>query len=1828
MPDQPASTEARELSLISNVEFRIALADSDEKLQSLLQKYLAPLLLKLASEHVAVRNKILELCYHIDTRIQPLTIDLPLPALLKQFKDVQAPIVKHYDLHYIKLALDRLSPVQRAEVFPELVRGVSRLQSDLADAARAFNLILKCLSALKLPVKGSEQDLSFRQDLGLSDEDARFLSPLGLGISCCLIPRRNAPFDETWKLFNAWGSQPWLTQKVAALGFLRSGAFIENERFIPALIASADSNRNISTIGDDILKRCQPDLEDRTLLDRIYDIYERVTEPETITIIRPALQIKILSVLCKSAAAAAETDRINRIFKNEIYTLVVTSRSGLEGFKLRTQLLHFAAWIARVSPSATVLAPRIIRRLRHTIEVLGWPALRSKGNSAEQKLRSLTYETIGSLASKIDHASDEGGNTSYELIKWLFAALSSDTSSNEISVSIDQALGNIMNSATRRLGDPIINRLRKLLLHYMLANPGETDYRTEFKIQRTPKYAALRFANRCLPFSDINGRWINIIAIEADQDLKLVEEGRKGLSPYWYRVLNPPDVVNPTAPSAMADSDSFYQFPKFSELMDSGFGSASSAKPKLKNLRNAYPTVVTFLRNVLLCEAFSFSGLVVDTAQPHWEEQLDTMISGNESAREAVRKYLQHLQPELVKQFLIVCMRGQMLNMQKPLGRTVEHFVEISSLTSTAILDSLAPFGVVANVEAARPSDQDLMARGFGIMQSLPSWTGEARQRSIDQLMTAALSWRNAVGQAVHKVRGTILMLVYLLTRLSYRGLKQDIPVPPTQQLNEILFEILEHSRDSTLRDTAVSCLGQMSLGGLLVPEFLTETVGLEKLLENVVEEAKKGKEPAILALGHLSLTFPKEAEDSSSLFDRLLKSMYDLHEIRGLEVQLTVGEALSVVSVGWGSKSLLTAFDVDAQRPQPDISPNVLCDMLEKILVDCKASKPSLKRASAIWLLSLVQYCGHCQEVQDRLRQCQSAFIWLLSDRDDMVQETASRGLSFVYEMGSQELKNDLVRDLVRSFTAEDSNLGGGKVSVDTQLFEPGALPTGDGSVTTYKDIVGLASEVGDPSLVYRFMSLASNNSVWASRAAFGRFGLSNVLSDSSVNGYLAQNPKIYPKLYRYRFDPNPNVQRSMNDIWNALVKDSNLTINSNFDGIMEDLLTNILAGKEWRVRQACCAAIADLIQGRPIEKYEKFLGDILNKAFKVLDDIKSTVREEAFKLCQALSNVLLRALEEGTGQSKKSQLMLQHIIPFLLQNGMESSVQEVQAYSIMMMTTLVKNCPATALRPFVADILEKFLTSLSSVEPQAVNYIHLNADKYGLTGQQIDKMRLSAIRSSPMMESVELHLLDTLDEESMKEVASKLEHVLRSAIGLPSKVGCSRVLVILSSKTIIFQPYADRFIQLTRKHVLDRNDTVSASYSNAIGYMMRLASDDEMLKTIAYAQKLYFGSEDRSHRVVAAELSNSMSKFANDKVNRVAATFLPFLFVGMHDTDSEVKRFFAKAWNDNVSGSRVILLYLKEILEMVSTQLDSPQWAIKHASALGVARVVASLDKECDATTAMAVWPSLEKALTGKSWEGKEKVLRAMVQFATCTKSCLEELGDVKSQMKVIAIREAKRNNVAYRPHAFKCLGELSTLVDGLELAPAAIRVVTEVVEDIADKSEDKMDIDTPGRSSKAEAETFAASVECLLNCLDPTVPYAALGEHISQSVSLIEMAVTRDGNSTHSALYKALKGFFDRLSALPADSIKDCENASAALADRLLFRDMEGLVEAARVQRAQAVESFATLCEQGDTQCRPKWKETVAAWHAAERSGQVQTILSRVVEKMAVLRPQGID
>ncbi|PWY76365.1 proteasome component [Aspergillus sclerotioniger CBS 115572] len=1856
----PASSEARELSLISKVELRIALADTDAKLEPLLNTYLAPLLLKLGSENLAVRNKVIAVCQHVNTRVQAPSIKLPVAALLKQFKEQKSQLIRHFDLIYIQQSIDRLGSDARVEVLLPLLQGISEIGTFGNQAAVVFNLVLRLLPLLKLPPKDSDDDVHLKSRLGLSDRDTRFLSAWfekllllfpadkssptcpGLSPADYIFLNKGAPVNETWNPSSQGGLN--LTEtKVKALRFLASGAFSHTERFLPALIASADANSRLSDIGEELLKRFVPDLEAPDVVQQLYGLYFGAATPDGAPPARPALQTRILTFLGKSIRAIGDRWRVIRVIEEGLLSDAARSFKGLQAPKLRTQIFNFTTWVVRMgSPSdLEEMAPKLITGLRDFIQSQGWPSPGASGQklpSTDLSLRGLAYESIGIMVPKANFAVYDGQESlsGFELIQWLFTSLNSDDSSSQIFVSIEQALGSILNSSIDSWDNDFHDQLRPFLVRQMNNYPGGEDLMTGFNVVRGPQYAAVRFANRFLPYNDVVARWIDLMAIASGSENRqeVTEEGRKGLHPFWHRLLRP---SYDRQPATLASRDStWHDFPKFSELSRFLLGSATSngvsglsaSEIISGSYRNAFASTVSFIRSVLLWESLSASDTGIEIDQD-WDTKLDVMLTSDEQARSSLKRYIRIADKEAIVLFLNSALAGLARESREGLQQCGVHFVNICSLASNEIVESVVPQTLVLRT-SLKSNDQDIQtmaARAIGILASHPSLPENDLMTLIAECLDRIASWNSAIGEVALQVRGAVLALSYMLSRLAFRNMTIKVANAHVDQFVHTICEMLESARDSLLRRSAQVAIGQLSLSGILSYSMLSD-VKWKPIREALVRDAKAESETAIISLGHLSLTFPEYGSDDSH-FSALTGALYALHEIRSPEIHFTVGEALSNAAAGWNSKSLGPEFDVDEESPVSKVPESVVADVADTIIANCGAPKPSLKRASAIWLLSLIKNCGHLHPMQARLRKCQSSFSNLLVDRDEVVQETGAQGLSIVYSMGDQGLKDDLVRDLVNSFTENSSTLAGGKVSQNTELFEPGALPTGGGSsVNTYKDIMNLASEAGDPTLVYRFMSLASNNAIWTSRAAFSKMGISSIFSDSSVDGYLAKNPKIYPKLFRYRFDPNPNVQRSMNTIWRSLVKNPMEVIEVHFDEIMNDLLKSMLAGREWRVRQASCTAIADLLQGRQPEKYATYMDEIFTKAFKLLDDIKETVRVSALKLCQTITNAIIRTLETSDTDTKRADTMLRSAIPFLLSDkGMESGVEEVQGFAIGALIQMIRKSPGSPLRQFIPRIMEQFLNSLSSLEPQAVNYVHLNADKYGLTGQEIDKMRLSSIRTSPMMEVIERYLVDMLDEQSMKEFAAQLEGVLRSAVGLPSKVGCSRVLVLLSMRSMLFRPYADRFIQLLGKYVVDRNDTVSASYCTSIGYLLRLASDGRVLKTIEHAKELYLTAEDTNQRAISAEILQAASKLSNDRFMAFATTVLPFIFVSKSDLDEHVREVFEKTWQDNVGGNRTVSLYIREITDLVSNNLDSARWAIKHTAALGLAKAIMSLDSEIDLPTSEYIWPVLEKALAGKTWDGKEVVLEAFTKFSSQAKRLWQEKPTFSETMKTIAIREAKRNNPTYRPHALIALGGVSQARKDLELLPDAMSIVTRVLDEAEDQGE-PMDVDS-GKGQKPKQtldDTLAACVTCLLQCLSPTSHTSAktIHGHLETSRPVLHRAVGHGGRNVQVTLYRQLRALFDQIGTWASErsgesDLRGPQEPLAALAGEMFSQEIDLSVEAIRNERAQAVVAYVELCGQAGLPIDEALQLSLKSWREDERSGPVRQILDRALVKL---------
>ncbi|KAI1007957.1 Proteasome component [Podosphaera aphanis] len=1824
------STETKELELCGKVEMRIALA-KDDKLESILKLYLAPLLLKLASEHTSVRDKVNSICSHIKIRLAGnQNIILPVATLLKQYKEHQrSPLIREYDLYFIQQSIGKLSSREQTELIPTILAGLSK-EPENPSGAHIFNLFLRLLPQLQLPPRGTKEDSDLREKLGLADhsDDAKFFADSAAKLMLLTISRSTSAaaicpglstseysfltlngMQDVWNPSSDKGLDLPLT-KINVLNFLSSGAFTDNERFESALFASGDNNSRVSEFGNDMLKRLKVPLEDSNCIRRLLDLYFKLT---------PVLQTRILVLLTKSVVSTSFPSQIVRIVQEAIQPHDNTNlpAKGLETIKFRNALFNYINWVSRIGEKETLtsIAPQLVELLRNFIEDQGWPIPNEKSSDASS-LRALAYETLGSLAKTTPSIVLE---KDLRLVRWLFRSLTEEN--GNISISIEHALSSLLGIFVIPLNTDISAELRHLLFKYMTLQESPP-------ILRSAHFTVARWANHCLEYEDIVGRWIDILAIggHTDQRSDIVEEGRKGLDPYWYYILNPSTPRQKCFPdwnktiNAFFTSESILECSTAANSLKTGMTIDSvSVFGNFPAFRiNAFGPAVTYCRQLLLLDAITKSNIPFVLGED-WEQKIDILFYSDQQSRNVVRNHVKLLDQASINTYLKAAIEGLLWKDGNGLPNCGKCFVDIASVTPSEVIGELSSraFELLPLIKSNNSTTRFLAAQAYGILASHPSNSKVKFEIIIRSLLGEISPWESAYGSEANKIHGYILALGFLLSRLSYCNQLKILNNSLVHEAVAVLLKILLATKETSIKEAVLNAVAQISVAGVLTISHLDELdIKTAGVIEYLVAAAKKGDEKSIFTLGRLSLIFDVDVDvspESETYISSILKGLYELFDLKQTEIQFTVGEAISCLSACWDSDVLTIALDVETEYTGRSNRKYILESVLQKLLSDCKTTKPSLKKASGIWLFVLIQHCGHLEEIQLKLRECQAAFMSLLSARDELVQETASRGLSLVYEQGDKSLRENLVKDLVSSFTDSSTKL---KVDEDTELFEPGALPTGEGnSVTSYKDIVSLANEVGDQSLIYKFMSLASNAATWSTRAAFGRFGLSSILSESETD------PKLYPKLYRYRFDPNPNVRRSMNDIWKALVKDSTVIINLYFTEIITDLLKNIL-GKEWRTRQASCAALADLVQGREFEKYENYLDEIWRVAFKALDDIKGSVREAAQSLSIALTNILVRQVEAGT-TPKHAHSMLKHVLPFLIsEQGMESSAQDVRIFATVTVIKLIKS-GGKSLLPFVPDLIEKLLGLLSTIEPEEINYLYQRAAEHR---DKIDQIRSNAVSRSPLMEAIE-RCLDLLDEPTMKVLAPRLEVSIKTMIGMPSKIGCAGVLVNLTTRhSFIFRPYADTFLKIIEKAVLDRNNAVSVAFARSTGYLSRLASDEALSRLASFIQTFFFkNGVNETGRQVSGEIVYAIAKFATDRFTSMALDFLPFVFFASHDPDSQVKEQFQKTWDENVAGSRTVILYTNEIIKLSLNHFESPMWTIKHTAALTVADVIESIQLETSGTSAPDLWPALEKALMLKTFDGKEKVLEAFVRFVQLGKSIWGNDSGVAERIKTIAIREAKRNNKNYQVHAFTSLGKICEARDEIDMFEEVYAIIAPTIEKLTNRDRmDTTDNTVEGDGKDNESAILTAGVSCLFRAVNTKLSSSSSLIHLPKLLGLVREVINsvQITVGTRSAIYERVRDLFDCLQrqAVPLEA----QHSDLVWQFFALLELSEAFgSESMRLRRAEAGEKVAQVLvgvvgdERISYVC--KMRELTELSQISERSPGVKAGLERITKAL---------
>ncbi|ETS86830.1 hypothetical protein PFICI_00658 [Pestalotiopsis fici W106-1] len=1771
-----SSAEAAGQKAVSTIRYKIATASADDdKLSDVLQNQLVPLLEKAASPHKSVRDAAFQAYISVTKLIQPPSVVLPVAALLEQYKRTASPVVKQLDLGLVKKGLLRLDQQKRRELLPIVARGISK-ETNRASASGFFIILLRLLLEIKVPPRGTRDDSSFRDAIGFSDPSdakyiaewlARFLllrqdlalaSAANIESTMASSPPTGLSLDDieflrssdlkTWKPGEP-GSLGLPECKLKAVSLLASGAFTDEERFLPTIFAAGSADSRINSIADDVLKRSSVSLEDRSVIVSLFQAHLRLPA---------AHRIQILRVLSKSVTACTMHAEVVEAVRAD-FALTAgegAAITGLEALRLHKALLTFLAWIARNGSNQSTkdheMGPSLVLLLKDYILKQGWPAPLPAANQSqyqdEQRLRANAYETIGTLArgSHFEHKAKDS------LLKWLFDSLVSDPSA-DIVVYIESALSSMM-SLFEPTDSGEHRDLEILLLEYMTYPDGQG--------LRTAKHVAARFANNCLPYSNIKARWIDIIALggSGPERRDVSEEGQKGLDPWWATKLHPDkDLVLPdwaqladmffdTAPNQMPDDMDVDQTSTYTLFTNE----------RLKS----FPIAIKYVTQMIRLNALNESKIEID-----WESQLATRLLNDIPTRALMRQYLSGVDQGHLLKVVNAALDG--LRDHPDVGAEV-------CMQSVADLLSFAPSETIIAKLSSRTSElltwaqshnqkiRHLASTVFGI---LAPWDSQG-SHLISKLRTFLDSCPKPSAMQSAEYQGSLAFLCSYFSRAAMYGkIEYFDDSQHMEYLLCILLPILKGS-DQTAKDNALPAFSQLWTANM----GMTDSDVFEEYVSAMETLAKAHNEKAISALGRLAMP----SATTTEAVDKVLDVLFSLHEIKRTEVHFATGEAIAAVVARWDSESVQLGLDVDPAGAgvaglQSSMGRRTgrIISTVEKLITDCKTTKPSLLKASGIWLFCLIQYCSHVPEVQSRLRDCQVAFMRLLNGRDELVQETASRGLSLVYEKGDPSLRGDLVKDLIAAFTGAKTQL---KVDDDTELFDAGALPTGDGkSVTSYKDIISLANEVGDQSLIYKFMALATNAATWTARSAFGRFGLSNILSEAELD------PKIYPKLYRYRFDPNSNVRRSMDDIWKAVVRDPTSTIDVYFDAIMTDLLKSILDGREWRVREASCAAIAELIYGQPFLKYEKYYTDIWKVALKVLDDQKSTVRAAALKLCMGLSKTLVTQLTENNS-SASAKAMIAQVLPFLLsEKGIENSVQEVKYMAITTVLDVVKNGGNT-LKPFIPTIITHSLGLLGTIEPEAINYYYQRVGEQDR--EELDKMRSNAATRSPMFECIS-NCLRFTDEEVMKELAPQLAQAIKSAIGMQTKVGCSEVIATLALRHSIFlPPYNANFLKIMESQILDRNHEVSKAYARSAAYLVRTASAATRERFASRLAELYFAAEDDTRRQKIADSILAIAKISPDAFTDLESRLLPFAYLGKHDTDEYVSEEFEAVWSQHAGSDHTVRRFIDEIVGVVSTALSTSKWALQHGGALTLASMIKALshvigkDGQLDEGGLQRIWPVLDKALALKTFKGKETLVAAYPIFIRHSKKLWGSDAAFAAQTKKIALREAKRNNDEYRPHAFEALAEFIAARQDEDMYAEAVAVVSEYL---------KPDSQADHSLTEIERNTTAAALKVAMMSYSPSKLQTNPGAVLEEVISVLEgakkaPAIARDTFFTCSAeLLKAAS------SSGGAPSTGTNQIGHRWL-EMLTVESDVALVESQRAGRAKALRSFGEALRKG--------------------------------------------
>ncbi|CAN4119744.1 unnamed protein product [Withania somnifera] len=1431
--------------LLDRMLTRLALCD-DSKLQDLLTKLLPLSIACLSSPAPLLRDKVLEILSHVNKRVKHQhQIGLPLSDLWQLYMESDASsMVRNFCVMYVEMAVERARKEDKENMAPNFLANISKLPLQHQDIL--LRVITKVIGECHSAKVSDEVAADYRKSGDLPDHKIFLEFCLHMVLYQPTSQSGACPAGLSIAQSDRVTGKRQLTSdylRNVKLGILNVFQAMElpTELVYPLYVAaSADCQESIVRRGEELQKKNASgvNLEDANLVTKLFVLFngtagtDQIPPESRVSPGNPSLRAKLMSIFCRSITAANSFPLTLQCIFGCIYGSNTTSR-------LKQLGMEFTVWVFKhgAIDQLRLMGPVILTGILKSLD--GYSA--SESDVIARETKAFAFQAVGLLAKRMPQLFRD----KVDVASRLFDALQSEAQFLRLTI---QEATNSLAFAYKSAPQNVLNDLEVLLLRSSQVEESEV------------RFCAMRWATLLFDMQHSPSRFICMLGA-ADLKLDIREIALEGLFPDEDQRKTVSKSLN-------------LKYPKLSDMLDyiiqqqpAVLDSASVGGSKLLFPSKSYVAMIKFL---LRCfEADMKQNNLVEDA--HFSAAVEKLCLLLEHAMAYEGSVDLHA------------------NSSKTLISVGSHMPQVIASRYVDKFSWMKQF--LGHIDF---DTRESMSRLVGIAScSLPLHSLSDLIKELIALIGTAPKLR------FEMQHGVLCTLGYVTANCMSRTV--SIPEDLLQSALKCLVDVV-NSETATLASFAMQALGHVGLC-IPFPLLLVDSSSVpilvvlrEKLSKLLAGDDVKAIQRIVISLGHL---FVKEL--SSSHLNIALDLIFSLSQSKVEDILFAAGEALSFL---WGGvpvtadmilKSNYTSLSMSSNFLLGDVSSTssscvdsedneedhcIVRDAITRKLFDdlLYSSRKQERCAGAVWLLSLTMYCGQNQAIQKLLPDIQEAFSHLLAEQNELTQELASQGLSVVYELGDASMKKNLVNALVVTLTGSGKRKRAVKLVEDSEVFQEGTIgesPSG-GKLSTYKELCNLANEMGQPDMIYKFMDLANYQASLNSKrgAAFGFSKIAKHAGDA-LQPYLHA---LVPRLLRYQYDPDKNVQDAMTHIWRSLIPDSKKTIDEHFDLIMDDLLSQS-GSRLWRSREASCLALSDVIQGRKFDQVEKHLKRIWTTAYRAMDDIKESVRNSGDRLCRAITALTLRLCDVSLTQVSEATKTMEIVLPLLLSEGILSKVESIRKASIGVVTKLTKGA-GVALRPHLPDLVCCMLESLSSLEDQGLNYVELHAANVGIQTEKLENLRISIAKGSPMWETLD-RCIDVIDSQSVELLVPRVAQLVRVGVGLNTRVGVANFISLLAQKVgVNIKPFTTILLRLLFQAVKEEKSATSKrAFANACATVLKYATPSQAQKLIEDTAALHLG--DRNEQIACAVLLKCYFSSAADVLGGYNDVIVPVIFI-----------------------------------------------------------------------------------------------------------------------------------------------------------------------------------------------------------------------------------------------------------------------------------------------------------------------------------------------------------